>query len=159
MKFKKGDKVRCIQPAYRLTENRVYTIDGYGDESEGFGFGDLVKLKEVPYSQNVNNLWFQYRFELVEAYNPTPSFKIIEWKDWVNDTTNRIEKAINDGSLSIFFVVTASKLDMDDLNPFCKEYCCEGVYESNVFVKHHSEKDCYWYVSNEATLIYKPKLN
>lgn len=54
-------------------------------------------------------------------------------------------------------LIHAPKLDPEDPKPFCKRFVFDGIYENNIFVRHHSDKSCFWFISGDTTsLIYKP---
>lgn len=63
MKFKKGDKVRCIDAGNheKIKNNKVYTVEGPGFELRNSD-DKLIQLKEVTDGLG----FFDYRFELVK---------------------------------------------------------------------------------------------
>jgi hypothetical protein len=86
-------------------------------------------------------------------------FKVIEWKDWVENINKNTTEQIKDDLISVDDLINAPKLDPENPKPFCERFMFEQVYESNVFVKHPKEKNCYWYIAvGEASLIYHPQL-
>lgn len=81
-------------------------------------------------------------------------FKIISIEEWLKD----IEKNIQ--TLPATELLYGPKLDRENLKEFCEYYMFDNIYEDHVFVKHHEEPDCYWWIEGyNTTLIYKPKHN
>ena len=127
-------------------------------------FGNHYKVTRT--SQNYlyfgNDAWDYNRFELVES---NESFIIREWNDWVDDiikrTSEQLKGLLNNGfdeDVSVDSLIHGPKLDPENPREFCGYYMFSNIYENNVFVKHHKEPNCYWYISSDTTsLIYKPK--
>ena len=88
------------------------------------------------------------------------TFKVISWDDWSNAITEKITEELRIGSdIDVEDLIFAPKLDPDDPRPFCKTFMWDDVYENRVFVRVHSNKDCYWFINSDSTcLIYHPKL-
>lgn len=91
MKFKVGDKVRCIDNQYAvgfLEKDRVYTVAReefvYTDSDKG-GYS-AVRLKELPWG------WESFRFELAEQpKQPEPQVGDV----WANEDKSRVVKVVS----------------------------------------------------------------
>lgn len=62
-------------------------------------------------------------------------------------------------ALDVEDIVCGPPLDPENPQPFCKSYMFDSIYENHVFVRHHTDKDSYWFInSDDTSLIYKPKV-
>lgn len=97
-------------------------------------------------------------------------FKILEWSEWVSAIEMNLRVQVKGSQddpndylgyyVSIDDLIHAPKLDPENPKDFCQRFTFDGVYINHVFVKHHKEPNCYWYInSDDTTLIYKPLLS
>jgi len=152
--FKEGDKIRCIEAdaGYGLLYDSVYTVSGYGHV-------DLVKVKEL----DQKLAWYNTRFELFEEKKSyTAQFKVVKWNDWCEAIRLRIAEELKQdegvAEVDLEDLIYGPALDPTNPSPFCKFHMFHNIYENNVFVEDHKEKDCWWYINSDADLIYKPQL-
>ncbi len=157
--FKKGDIVLCVSPVpAEHLESKQYTVKGYQSDT-------LLELEEF----GDRFAWFDDRFELVERGGVTPEikeeevsyikFKVITWDEWTSNILKSIEEKINCGDMNLGDVLYSPFLSFQDPKPFCEHHMFNNIYENRVMVKHFIERDCYWYInSDETILIYKPEL-
>lgn len=148
-KFKIGDKVKCINPVPSEFLNAGnYTVRDYQSK-------DLVQLMEIP----GNAAWFDNRFELIELEEPCIKFKVMTWEEWSADILVNIADEMSCGNIDLEDIVYSPFLDFNDPKPFCAHHMFNGIYRNRVMVKHYTEKDCFWYINSDDTiLIYKPDL-
>ena len=96
----------------------------------------------------------------------TVTFELWEWSEWVEGIISRIKGEIKydieGGSVNEITVdnlIHAPALDPENPKAFCKHFMFDNIYENRVFVRHHSDKDCFWFINSEDTfLIYKPQI-
>ena len=153
--FKEGDKIRCIQAdeAYGLLYDSIYTLSGYDRR-------DLIRVKEL----DDKLAWYHTRFELfVEKKESSVEFKLILWDDWIEDIEKRIKEELKQdeavATIELDDLLYGPSLDKENPQKFCEYHSFNNIYENYVFVTHHNEPNCYWYINGDGkTLIYKPQL-
>ena len=151
--FKVGDTVKCLNGCGPdLITGDTYTI---------------TKIEEYIYLYfEKTGGWDYDRFELVRSSNEE-SFIVREWAEWTADIVKRTSEQVKESfgdpngyldNISIEDLIHSPNLDPENPAAFCKRHMFNNIYENYVFVKHHKDPTCYWYISSDdTTLIYKPK--
>jgi hypothetical protein len=141
--FKVGDRVRVIIGlGFRLIYGEVYNISR------------ITQNGNYIYVYGVEGGWTPERFELVNSKNSI-KFEVWEWSEWVEDIISRI-KGASMNEITVDNLIHAPKLDPEDPRPFCKSFMFDGIYENKIFVRHHIDRDSYWFInSGDTSLVYK----
>jgi hypothetical protein len=88
------------------------------------------------------------------------TFKVISWQDWSDALMKNVLSEIQiNMDLDLEDLVYGPALDPENPKPFCSNFMFNELYEDRVFVRHHTDKDSYWFINGDSTcLLYKPKL-
>jgi len=88
------------------------------------------------------------------------TFKVLSWQNWSDAIVAKTQIELNINiDIDIEDLIYGPALDPENPKPFCSKFMFNKLYEDRVFVRHHTDKDSYWFINGDSTcLLYKPKL-